>query len=132
MSDETFLLPDLGEGLSDGEVVSWLVQPGDTVEIDQPVAEVETAKAVVEVPSPFSGSVLALHAEPGDAVAVGQPLMTVSVSASAGAADQAEAQATGSLAPETGAAAADHGESGQDQLLVGTGVSQGRGRRRRG
>jgi pyruvate dehydrogenase E2 component (dihydrolipoamide acetyltransferase) len=132
VSDETFLLPDLGEGLSEGEVVSWLVQPGDTVEIDQPVAEVETAKAVVEVPSPFSGSVLALHAEPGDAVAVGQPLMTVSVSVSAGIGEQAGAQAGGSLAAETGGPAADHGESGQDQLLVGTGVSQGRGRRRRG
>ncbi|HVM20564.1 MAG TPA: biotin/lipoyl-containing protein, partial [Egibacteraceae bacterium] len=65
-----FLLPDLGEGLTEGEIVSWLVSVGDTVEVDQPVAEVETAKAVVEVPSPFAGTVVALHGEPGEEVEV--------------------------------------------------------------
>ena len=54
-----FLLPDLGEGLPDAEIVEWLVKEGDTVMLDQPLVSMETAKAVVEVPSPFSGTVVA-------------------------------------------------------------------------
>ena len=72
-----FLLPDLGEGLTEAELISWHVQIGDRVEVDQNVAEVETAKAVVEVPIPFAGLVSALHAEPGAVLAVGAPLITV-------------------------------------------------------
>jgi pyruvate dehydrogenase E2 component (dihydrolipoamide acetyltransferase) len=72
-----FLLPDLGEGLDEAEVVSWRVKPGDRVAVDQVIAEVETAKAVVEVPVPYAGTVAALHAEPGTVVSVGQPLITV-------------------------------------------------------
>jgi pyruvate dehydrogenase E2 component (dihydrolipoamide acetyltransferase) len=72
-----FLLPDLGEGLTEAEIVTWHVQTGDTVTVDQPIVEVETAKAVVEVPVPFAGRVTALHGQPGDVVAVGQPLLTV-------------------------------------------------------
>jgi len=72
-----FLLPDLGEGLTEAEIVTWHVQTGDTVAVDQPIVEVETAKAVVEVPVPFAGRVTALHGQPGDVVAVGEPLLTV-------------------------------------------------------
>ena len=72
-----FLLPDLGEGLTEAEIVTWHVQTGDTVTVDQPIVEVETAKAVVEVPVPFAGRVTALHGQPGDMVAVGEPLLTV-------------------------------------------------------
>ena len=72
-----FLLPDLGEGLTEAEIVTWHVQAGDTVTVDQPIVEVETAKAVVEVPVPFAGRVTALHGQPGDVVAVGEPLVTV-------------------------------------------------------
>ena len=72
-----FRLPDLGEGLTEAQVISWLVEVGDRVTVDQPVAEVETAKAAVEVPVPFAGVVTALHAEPGGTVAVGTPLITV-------------------------------------------------------
>ena len=72
-----FLLPDLGEGLTEAEIVTWHVQTGDTVTVDQPIVEVETAKAVVEVPVPFAGRVTALHGQPGDVVAVGEPLLTV-------------------------------------------------------
>jgi len=68
-----FLLPDLGEGLTEAEIVTWHVQAGDTVTVDQPIVEVETAKAVVEVPVPFAGRVTALHGQPGDVVAVGEP-----------------------------------------------------------
>ena len=72
-----FLLPDLGEGLTEAEIVTWHVQAGDAVTVDQPIVEVETAKAVVEVPVPFAGRVTALHGQPGDVVAVGDPLVTV-------------------------------------------------------
>ncbi|MFD0776064.1 biotin/lipoyl-containing protein, partial [Streptomonospora algeriensis] len=77
----SFLLPDLGEGLTDAEIVEWLVAVGDPVAVDQPVAEVETAKAAVQVPCPFSGTVAELHGEPGDTVAVGTPLISVGTAA---------------------------------------------------
>lgn len=76
-----FLLPDLGEGLTEAELISWHVRVGDRVDVDQNVAEVETAKAVVEVPIPFGGRVSALHAEPGAVVPVGAPLITVAAEA---------------------------------------------------
>jgi pyruvate dehydrogenase E2 component (dihydrolipoamide acetyltransferase) len=72
-----FLLPDLGEGLEEAEVIAWRVQVGDQVAIDQVVAEVETAKAVVELPIPFAGTIAALHAAPGTTVVVGAPLISV-------------------------------------------------------
>lgn len=73
----TFSLPDLGEGLTEAEIVSWLVAVGDEIAVDQPVAEVETAKASVEVPSPYGGTVTGLHGAVGEVVAVGAPLITV-------------------------------------------------------
>lgn len=76
-SEKTFLLPDLGEGLTEAELVRWLVAVGDTVAVDQPIAEVETAKAVVEVPTPFGGTVARLHGEPGATIDVGTPLITI-------------------------------------------------------
>lgn len=72
-----FLLPDLGEGLTEAEIIAWRVQIGDRVEIDQIVVEVETAKAAVEVPVPFAGTVAHVHAEPGQSVAVGAALISV-------------------------------------------------------
>ncbi|MET7772371.1 dihydrolipoamide acetyltransferase family protein [Nocardia sp. NPDC005366] len=72
-----FRLPDLGEGLADAELLSWSVGVGDTVELNQTIAEVETAKAVVALPSPFSGTVVELLAQPGDTVPVGAPLIRV-------------------------------------------------------
>lgn len=74
-----FRLPDLGEGLAEAEVVQWLVAPGDTVALNQTLAEVETAKAVVELPSPYEGVVSTLHAEAGETVAVGSPLIAFDV-----------------------------------------------------
>ena len=64
----TFQLPDLGEGLQEAEIVSWHVVAGDRVTTDQPLVSVETEKAVVEIPSPFAGSIKALLAESGDVV----------------------------------------------------------------
>jgi 2-oxoisovalerate dehydrogenase E2 component (dihydrolipoyl transacylase) len=72
-----FPLPDLGEGLIEAEIVRWLVAVGDAVEVDQPVVEVETAKAAIEVPVPYAGVITALHGEAGSAVAVGSPLLSV-------------------------------------------------------
>lgn len=74
-----FRLPDLGEGLTEAEVVQWLVAPGDAVTLNQTLAEVETAKAVVELPSPYEGTVSALHADAGETVAVGAPLIAFDV-----------------------------------------------------
>ncbi|MGC7102276.1 dihydrolipoamide acetyltransferase family protein [Amycolatopsis lurida] len=72
-----FKLPDLGEGLTEAEIVRWLVSVGETITVDQPVVEVETAKAAVEVPSPFAGEVTALHGAAGETLPVGAPLLSV-------------------------------------------------------
>ncbi|CAM03225.1 pyruvate dehydrogenase E2 component (dihydrolipoamide acetyltransferase) [Saccharopolyspora erythraea NRRL 2338] len=72
-----FALPDLGEGLTEAEIVNWLVAEGDQVRVDQPVVEVETAKAVVEVPCPYAGVVGRLHGSAGETLTVGSPLLTV-------------------------------------------------------
>jgi len=74
-----FKLPDLGEGLSEAEVLRWHVQVGDRIEVDAPMLSVETAKAVVEVPSPVSGTITALHAQPGDRIEIGAPLIEFTV-----------------------------------------------------
>jgi 2-oxoisovalerate dehydrogenase E2 component (dihydrolipoyl transacylase) len=71
-----FKLPDLGEGLTEGEILKWLVQPGDTVTLNQPIVEVETAKAAVEIPSPYAGVVTELHHAEGETVDVGSPIIT--------------------------------------------------------
>ncbi|WP_347402983.1 dihydrolipoamide acetyltransferase family protein [Protofrankia symbiont of Coriaria ruscifolia] len=78
---EQFRLPDLGEGLPDAEIVRWLVEVGERVTVNQPIVEVETAKALVDMPSPFAGVLTTRHAEPGDTVEVGQPLMTIDTGA---------------------------------------------------
>jgi pyruvate dehydrogenase E2 component (dihydrolipoamide acetyltransferase) len=108
-----FTLPDLGEGLTDAELVHWLVAVGDTVATDQPIAEVETAKSVVEVPSPFAGRVSALHGAEGETVLVGAPLLEVEEGAIV------EDEAVG---PAAG--------SGSGQVLVGYGTTSHTGRRR--
>lgn len=74
---KVFLLPDLGEGLTEAELVNWLVAVGDEIRVDQPIAEVETAKSMVEVPSPYAGTVAELHGEPGQTLDVGKPLISV-------------------------------------------------------
>ena len=74
-----FRLPDLGEGLTESEIVAWKVAVGDTVTLNQIIAEVETAKAVVELPSPFAGVVAALHEQPGTVVEVGKPIVSFEI-----------------------------------------------------
>ncbi|WP_410786268.1 dihydrolipoamide acetyltransferase family protein [Kribbella sp. C-35] len=109
----TFLLPDLGEGLTEAEIVRWLVKVGDVVAVDTPIAEVETAKSIVELPCPYAGVIEELHGEAGTTVPVGKPLITVGDPA--GAAYRAEERA------------------GSGNVLVGYGTSEssGAGRRRR-
>ena len=79
MAEHVFAMPDLGEGLEGGKIVSWLVAEGDAVELNQPLVEVETAKAVVEVPSPFAGRIARLHGSEDDEVPVGAALVTFEV-----------------------------------------------------
>lgn len=79
---KVFLLPDLGEGLTEAELVNWLVAVGDEIRVDQPIAEVETAKSMVEVPSPYAGTVAVLHGEPGQTLDVGKPLISVTATES--------------------------------------------------
>jgi 2-oxoisovalerate dehydrogenase E2 component (dihydrolipoyl transacylase) len=74
-----FRLPDLGEGLTEGDILKWTVAVGDTVEVNDTIAEVETVKAAVELPSPFAGVVTGLHAEEGETVAVGTPIISIDV-----------------------------------------------------
>ncbi|GAA3895003.1 dihydrolipoamide acetyltransferase family protein [Leifsonia kafniensis] len=92
---KVFSLPDLGEGLTESEVVAWHVVPGDIVALNQHIADVETAKAVVELPSPFAGTVTALHQQPGVVIQVGDPLLSFEV---------AETEAADAGAPDAGAA----------------------------
>jgi pyruvate dehydrogenase E2 component (dihydrolipoamide acetyltransferase) len=81
---QQFKLPDLGEGLTEGEILQWMVQPGDEVKLNQPIVEVETAKAAVEVPSPFAGVVLEIHHQAGETVDVGAPIITFDTDPGAG------------------------------------------------
>ncbi|MFD3352275.1 dihydrolipoamide acetyltransferase family protein [Streptomyces fradiae] len=124
-----FKLPDLGEGLTEAEIVRWLVSVGDVVAIDQPVVEVETAKAMVEVPCPYGGVVTARFGEEGEELPVGAPLLTVAV----GAEEEAPA-ATGGAGTAAGPAAGgspEPADEGSGNVLVGYGTSTSTARRRR-
>ncbi len=107
MSDMTFPLPDVGEGLTEAEIVAWKVQPGDTVALNQVICEIETAKSIVELPSPFSGTVTELLAEAGETVPVGSPILKVSTegggSPAASAGDASAAAAVSGEAAQTSA-----------------------------
>ncbi|WP_206511730.1 2-oxo acid dehydrogenase subunit E2 [Rhodococcus sp. BGS-1C] len=111
---QSFRLPDLGEGLTEAELVTWLVEVGDTVELNQVIAEVETAKASVELPSPYAGTVTALRAEAGTTVEVGTPIIDIS-----------DGDGSGPVAEEPAQ------EEERVPVLVGYGVA-GEGRSRRG
>lgn len=123
---EEFRLPDLGEGLAEAEVVQWLVAPGDTVTLNQTLAEVETAKAVVELPSPFDGIVSTLHAEAGETVAVGAPLIAFDVAG-------AEVPDAGPADAESAAGSSAAGSSDKEEKtppnLVGYGAAPAKGGR---
>jgi len=79
MSEVLFPLPDVGEGLTEAEIVTWKVAVGDTVILNQPLCDIETAKATVELPSPYAGVIVALNGQPGDIIPVGDTLVTFDV-----------------------------------------------------
>lgn len=145
MAAREFVLPDLGEGLEDAEVVAWRVAEGDRVELNQTLVEVNTAKALVEIPAPWEGVVARLHAAEGDVVKVGSVLVSIDVggaedaspasSAAPGASAAAEAQQASQEVGEAAAeraseAAAADGERSSDgrprrrPVLVGYGVEE--------
>jgi 2-oxoisovalerate dehydrogenase E2 component (dihydrolipoyl transacylase) len=98
-----FKLPDVGEGLTEADIVAWHVKPGDQVEDGQVIVEIETAKAVVELPSPWDGTVARLLAEEGQTVDVGTPIIAVEVGS--GRADDPERAQVSAPAPATSAGA---------------------------
>ncbi|MFI7896112.1 dihydrolipoamide acetyltransferase family protein [Streptomyces sp. Cmuel-A718b] len=128
-----FKLPDLGEGLTEAEIVRWLVEVGDVVAIDQPVVEVETAKAMVEVPCPYGGVVTARFGEEGTELPVGAPLLTVAVGAPEGASGSAASPSTSSSPSSSGKGSGSGAESsgGSGNVLVGYGTGAPAARRRR-
>jgi pyruvate dehydrogenase E2 component (dihydrolipoamide acetyltransferase) len=111
LSQEIFLLPDVGEGLVEAEIVTWKVKVGDVVILNQPLVDIETAKATVELPSPCAGRVLALHGDVGDVMEVHKPLITFEVDGGAGAST-----------PEPRNGEAPVGE-GREAVLIGYGVA---------
>jgi 2-oxoisovalerate dehydrogenase E2 component (dihydrolipoyl transacylase) len=134
MAVRVFKLPDLGEGLTESEIVSWRVAEGDKVELNQILGEVETAKAVVELPSPFAGVVKTLHEAPGTTVNVGEPIVSFEV---AGEMNTGQADAGPSRLAEGGPSAAEASAAApaREAVLVGYGAqAEGTGkpaRRRR-
>lgn len=110
-----FALPDVGEGLTEAEIVHWHVAVGDTVQVNQHIVDIETAKAIVELPSPFSGRVMALHVEAGRVVPVGTSIMALEIMSVAAV-----------ISADVGIA-----ETEREAVLVGYGVSHGGQRRRR-
>src|SRR6516165_6360137 len=125
--NKEFRLPDVGEGLTEADIVSWHVKPGDTVKVNQVIVEIETAKAVVELPSPYAGTVTALLADEGQTVDVGMPIISVDVS---GPADPEGSGGTGS--PPKGQqsepeqpGAGEPAPPARQPVLVGYGVKPG-------
>lgn len=121
---QVFRLPDLGEGLTEAGLVQWLVAVGDRIVTDQPIAEVETAKSIVELPSPFAGVVAALHGTPGDTIDVGAAVLEVRASDAAAPRGAADTERAAYRAEE---------RAGSGNVLIGYGTREGsaRGRRRR-
>jgi pyruvate dehydrogenase E2 component (dihydrolipoamide acetyltransferase) len=132
---QVFLLPDLGEGLTEAELVNWLVAVGDEIRVDQPVAEVETAKSMVEVPSPYAGTVAVLHGEPGQTLDVGKPLISVTPTGSPAVApvetepvEAPVAEPAETSAPDT---YREEEKAGSGNVLIGYGTPGGQGVARR-
>ncbi|HEV7472344.1 MAG TPA: dihydrolipoamide acetyltransferase family protein [Pseudonocardia sp.] len=117
---QEFRLPDVGEGLTEAEIVGWQVAAGDTVTVNQVLLEIETAKAVVELPSPFAGTVGELLAQPGATVQVGTPIIAIETAGGPAPGDEADA----------GAKIGEAGKDGRIATLVGYGPRQGTARRR--
>ena len=115
-----FILPDLGEGLTEAELISWKVEIGDEVHVDQMVVEVESAKSVVELPCPYAGQVVSLHANAGDTVSAGQALLTVAeAGVEMGAGDEGDGGTPASVS-QSGSST----ENSSGANLIGYGTSE--------
>ncbi|RZU33563.1 dihydrolipoamide acetyltransferase family protein [Blastococcus saxobsidens] len=127
-----FKLPDVGEGLTEGEILQWLVAVGDTVAVNQPLCEVETAKAAVELPSPFAGTVVELLFEAGTMVDVGTPIITIDTGEAGGAAPGVDGTPDAAAADDEPAAGLIGGAApgGRTAVLVGYGPRTTEARRR--
>jgi pyruvate dehydrogenase E2 component (dihydrolipoamide acetyltransferase) len=125
---QVFRLPDLGEGLTEAGLVQWLVKVGDTITTDQVIAEVETAKSVVELPSPFAGVITALHGEAGDVIAVGAPVLEVADAAPDAASPASEE--TGDVSEKEAYRTEERAGSGNVLIGYGTTERTSSGRRR--
>jgi 2-oxoisovalerate dehydrogenase E2 component (dihydrolipoyl transacylase) len=117
LSEQVFLLPDVGEGLVEAEIVTWKVSVGDVVTLNQPLVDIETAKATVELPSPYEGTVVALHGNVGDVMEVHKPLITFEVGG-AGSAPAVASEAATPAEPATESLGAS-----REAVLVGYGVA---------
>jgi 2-oxoisovalerate dehydrogenase E2 component (dihydrolipoyl transacylase) len=130
-----FNLPDVGEGLTEAEIVSWKVKPGDTVKVNQVIVEIETAKSLVELPCPFAGVVSELLYAEGDTVEVGKPIIAVTVEGAATVITTAmpvvPAEAQSSVHGSVAAGAAAASTEDKQPNLVGYGVASGAGSSRR-
>ncbi|HTF55506.1 MAG TPA: dihydrolipoamide acetyltransferase family protein [Pseudonocardia sp.] len=127
---QVFKLPDVGEGLTEAEILSWQVAVGDTVTVNQILVEIETAKAAVELPSPYAGTVVELLAEPGATVEVGVPIIAISdgqdePAAAEPAASRVPAAAEPAAAEHPGAKIGEAGAGGRIATLVGYGPKPG-------
>ncbi|GAB3521934.1 dihydrolipoamide acetyltransferase family protein [Arthrobacter monumenti] len=128
-----FKLPDLGEGLTESEIVKWQIAVGDTVELNQVIAEVETAKAVVDLPSPFAGKVTALHEDEGATVQVGAPIVSIDVTEELSGDDAAQPVPAADGADAGQESKAANGKPERQSVLVGYGPAaenDGRPKRR--
>src|SRR3954471_11346072 len=124
MALREFKLPDVGEGLTEGEILQWLVDVGDTVVVNQPLCEVETAKAAVELPSPYAGTVTELLFDAGTMVDVGTPIITIDVGGGSGPAPTPTPEPAPEAAPSDEPAAGLIGGAapgGRTAVLVGYG-----------
>lgn len=115
-----FNLPDLGEGLPDAEIVEWFVKEGDEVKVDQPMVSMETAKAVVEVPSPENGVIGILHGQPGDVIDTGAPLVTFGQADEGGTSATVAEQPEANSPPEVSESPAENTPSNDDRPDTGT------------
>ncbi|WP_312182768.1 biotin/lipoyl-containing protein, partial [Arthrobacter sp.] len=124
MTEKTFNLPDVGEGLTEAEIVQWKVKEGDTVAINDVIVEIETAKSLVELPSPFAGTVTGLLVEEGQTVEVGTPIFQV------GSGAPQQAASTPSDAPSEEAAPSAGSDGPPASSLTGSGPKADAVRRR--
>ena len=119
---KNFKLPDLGEGLPEAEIVEWHIKVGDAVEADQVLVSVETAKAIVEVPSPQAGTIAKLYGEPGDIIHTGEPLLAF----------EGAGEDTGTVVGELKSSGKGDGQGAQkDRFIVGAAASSKRARANR-